>query len=319
MSFRQLFVAARTNHATKKAAVIDSIARRTPSLEVAGPPPPQSGNFIRSWIRGFRPSTALFWGVHLAAVVGAVAYFSWLGVLLAIGCYFVRMVIVTAAYHRYFSHRAFKTSRAFQLLLAIGAQSSAQKGVLWWAAHHRFHHKNSDTAEDIHSARRSGFWHAHIGWILGPDWDDTNHALVSDLNKYRELRFLNHGAVHLLPAVALGTAFYLLGGMQVFIWGFLVSNVMLWHGSFSINSLSHLFGTRRYPTSDDSRNNWALALLTTGEGWHNNHHHYQSSANQGFRWWEIDVTFYVLRALALCGLIWDLRRPSPDVIAGATA
>jgi stearoyl-CoA desaturase (Delta-9 desaturase) len=270
-------------------------------------------------MRGFQPSTALFWGVHVAAVIMAIAFFSWQGVLVAIGCYFVRMVVVTAAYHRYFSHRAFKTSRAFQFLLAVGAQSSAQKGVLWWAAHHRHHHKHSDTEHDIHSARRSGFWHSHIGWILVRDWDETRYDLVTDLAKFPELRILNHSLVMVLPAIALGVAFYLLGGWQVFTWGFLVSNVMLWHGSFSINSLSHLFGKRRYETSDDSRNNWALAILTTGEGWHNNHHHYQSSANQGFRWWEIDVTFYVLRVLALFGLIWDLRRPSPAVIAGASA
>jgi stearoyl-CoA desaturase (delta-9 desaturase) len=304
--------------------ITDDVSQPTPALvpdtaqaEVSGASAPTAARGWRAWLRGFRPSTTLFWGVHLAAVIGAIAYFSWAGVLLAIGCYFVRMVIVTAAYHRYFSHRAFKTSRAFQFLLALGAQSSAQKGVLWWAGHHRFHHKHSDTEKDIHSARRDGFWHSHIGWIMGPEWDDTNSSMVSDLTRFRELRILNHSAVALLPAVALGTAFFLIGGMPAFIWGFLVSNVLLWHGSFSINSLSHLFGKRRYPTTDDSRNNWALALLTTGEGWHNNHHHYQSSANQGFRWWEIDVTFYVLRVLAFFGLIWDLRRPPPEVIAGA--
>ena len=294
---------------------MESPALPTNSAAQRPEPAPASG-FPGSWIRGFAPSTALFWGVHVAAVISAVAWFSWWGVLLAIGCYFVRMVVVTAAYHRYFSHRAFKTSRAFQFLLALGAQSSAQKGVLWWAGHHRHHHKHSDTAADIHSARRSGFWHAHIGWILCPDWDATNYDQVADLAKFPELRILNHSAVMMLPAVALGAAFYFLGGWQVFVWGFLVSNVMLWHGSFSINSLSHLFGKRRYETSDDSRNNWLLAVITTGEGWHNNHHHYQSSANQGFRWWELDVTFYVLRVLALFGLIWDLRRPSPAVIAG---
>jgi stearoyl-CoA desaturase (delta-9 desaturase) len=258
----------------------------------------------------------MFWGIHVVAVVGAIALFSWKGVLLAIASYFVRMVVVTAAYHRYFSHRAFKTSRAFQFLLALGAQSSAQKGVLWWAGHHRHHHKYSDEPEDIHSVRRSGLWHAHIGWSLTPDWNDTNHAMIGDLAKFRELRFLNHRAINLLPAVALALAFCLIGGLPGFVWGFLVSTVLLWHGSFSINSLSHLFGKKRYPTSDDSRNNWALALLTTGEGWHNNHHHYQSSANQGFRWWEIDVTFYVLRVLEFFGFIWDLRRPPQAVIAG---
>ena len=188
--------------------------------------------------------------------------------------------------------------------------------MLWWAGHHRHHHKHSDGPQDIHSARRSGFWHSHIGWILGPDWDHTNTALIGDFAKFPELRVLNHSAVNILPAVALAFAFCALGGWHALVWGFFVSTVMLWHGSFSINSLSHLFGKRRYETGDDSRNNWALAILTTGEGWHNNHHHYQSSANQGFRWWEIDVTFYVLRVLEVFGLVWELRRPSPAVIAG---
>jgi len=298
--------------------VSSPLAQQSPSLE-SDTPAPEPVAVNTRWLRSFRPSSAAFWGVHAVAVVGAVAYFSWTGVLLAIASYFVRMVVVTAAYHRYFSHRSFKTSRAFQFLLALGAQSSAQKGVVWWASHHRHHHKFSDAPQDIHSVRRSGFWHSHIGWILGSDWDHTNSALVADLNKFPELRFLNHKAVMLLPAVALALAFVLLGGATGLVWGFLVSTVLLWHGSFSINSLSHMFGKRRYATTDDSRNNWALALLTTGEGWHNNHHHYQSSANQGFRWWEIDVTFYVLRVLAFLGFIWDLRRPSPAVIAGTSA
>jgi stearoyl-CoA desaturase (delta-9 desaturase) len=298
-------------------AVPSPVTSAAPPLEDQAPAP--AGRGRREWLRSFTPSSTAFWGIHVAAIVGAVAFFSWKGVLLAVASYFVRMVLVTAAYHRYFSHRAFKTSRAFQFVLALGAQSSAQKGVLWWAGHHRHHHKYSDMPQDIHSVRRSGLWYSHVGWILSPDWDDTNHAMIGDLTKFRELRFLNHRAVNLLPAVALAAAFWWLGGVSAFVWGFLVSTVLLWHGSFSINSLSHLFGKRRYPTSDDSRNNWALALLTTGEGWHNNHHHYQSSANQGFRWWEIDVTFYVLRGLELVGLVWDLRRPPRAVIAGGAA
>ena len=294
-----------------------------PSLEPDLSPPTASGPVDRPATRGwqamrrsFRPSSAAFWGMHLVAVVGAIAYFSWWGVLLAIVSYFVRMVLVTAAYHRYFSHRSFKTSRVFQFLLALGAQSSAQKGVVWWASHHRHHHKYSDEPQDIHSVRQGGLWNSHVGWILVPDWDHTNTALVSDLLKFRELRFLNHSAVSLLPAVALALAFVLIGGVPALMWGFFVSTVMLWHGSFSINSLSHLFGKKRYATTDDSRNNWFLAVLTTGEGWHNNHHHYQSSANQGFHWWQIDVTFYVLRVLEMCGIVWDVRRPPASVIAG---
>ncbi len=263
----------------------------------------------------FRPSTLVFWGFHLAALVGLILCgFSWGGLALAVGSYFVRMVLVTGGYHRYFSHRAFKTSRAFQFLLALGAQSSLQKGVLWWAANHRYHHKHSDTPLDPHSAKQRGFLWAHVGWITAEDYDRTNLELVGDLAKYSELRALNRPGVQMLPAVPLALALLALGGLPALVWGFLVSTVMLWHGSFAINSLSHLIGRRRYATGDDSRNNWALALLTTGEGWHNNHHHYQSSANQGFRWWEIDVTFYVLRLFERCGLVWDLRRPPAEVL-----
>jgi stearoyl-CoA desaturase (delta-9 desaturase) len=262
------------------------------------------------WTSYIRATTVAFWGVHVAAIVGAIVTgISWSAVALAVGVYFARMFVVTAAYHRYFSHRSFKTSRWFQFLLALGAQSAAQKGVIWWASHHRWHHKHSDTEKDIHSVKQRGFWHAHMGWIMRPEWNDTDDSGVPDLKKFPELRFLNHPAVAMLPTVALALAFLLLGGLHGLVWGYFVSTVLLWHGSFAINSLSHVFGRRRYETSDDSRNSFILAVLTTGEGWHNNHHHYQSSARQGFRWWEIDVTYYLLRLLAATGLIWDLREP----------
>ncbi|HMA93704.1 MAG TPA: acyl-CoA desaturase, partial [Polyangiaceae bacterium] len=259
-----------------------------------------------SWRSYFRATTILFCAVHIAAVAGVVYLgWSWTWAAIALGVYFVRMVFVTAGYHRYFAHRAFKTSRVFQFLLAVGAQSAAQKGVLWWASHHRYHHKHSDTATDVHSARHRGFWYAHIGWLFNPEWSDTHWNLVSDLARFPELRVLNRSAVHFLPAVVLALITLALGNLEGLVWGFFVSTVLLWHGSFSINSLAHLFGSQRYRTNDDSRNNWLLALITTGEGWHNNHHHYQSSAKQGFRWWEIDVTYYFLCALAALGLIWD--------------
>jgi stearoyl-CoA desaturase (delta-9 desaturase) len=270
-----------------------------------------------AWGDYFRLSTTPFWLIHLTAVASVIYVgFSWSGLGLAIGVYFARMFVVTAAYHRYFSHRAFKTSRAFQLILALGAQSAAQKGVLWWASHHRWHHKYSDMPEDVHSARLTGFWYSHLGWILSPAWEATDESRVTDLARYPELRFLNRPSICLLPAVALALIIFALGGLYGLAWGFFVSTILLWHGSFSINSLSHMFGRKRYATNDDSRNNWALAIITTGEGWHNNHHHYQSSANQGFRWWEIDVTYYLLRLLALCGLIWDLRRPPAETLEG---
>lgn len=266
-----------------------------------------------------RVTSLAFWGVHAAAVIGVVALgWSWSGLALALGSYFLRMIVVTAGYHRYFAHRSFKTSRAFQFLLALGAQSAAQKGVLWWASHHRWHHKYADRPEDVHSVRQRGFWYAHLGWIMGPEWDKTDRALVADLAKFPELRALDRWGVHLLPTVALALAFLLVGGAPGLVWGYFVSTVLLWHGAFSINSLAHLWGKRRYDTGEDSRNNWALALITAGEGWHNNHHHYQSSANQGFRWWEIDVTYYCLRLLALFGLVWDLRRPPREVVDGGS-
>ena len=249
--------------------------------------------------------------VHLAAILGAVWFWSWGGLALALGSYFVRMVVVTAAYHRYFSHRAFKTSRAFQFLLALGAQTAGERGVIWWASHHRWHHKYSDTPRDVHSARLRGFWYAHVGWVLSSNWNETDTTMVKDLERFPELRFLNRGSMEVVPMVALGLAFLLLGGLHAFVWGFLVSSVLLWHGTFSINSLAHLVGRRRYETSDDSRNSFWLAVATTGEGWHNNHHLYPTSARQGFRWWEIDVTYYVLWMLARLGIVWDLRRPPP--------
>ena len=216
----------------------------------------------------------------------------------------------------YFSHRSFKTSRWFQFLMALGAQTAAQRGVLWWASQHRFHHKHSDTPQDVHSPRLKGLWHSHVGWVVGTDQDETDLSLVGDLARYPELRFMDRTGINVLPTALLALAFLLLGGLPGLVWGYFVSTVLLWHGSFTINSLSHLFGKRRYPTSDDSRNNWMLAVLTTGEGWHNNHHHYMSSARQGFRWYEIDVTYYVIKALSLVGLVWDVRQPPRHVIDG---
>ena len=191
--------------------------------------------------------------------------------------------------------------------------------MLWWASHHRWHHKYSDTPEGrpLGEAARASGTRTSAG-SCGTEWDETDRThgrRPGEVSRAARARPIQR--CHILPTVALALAFLFLGGAHALVWGYFVSTVLLWHGSFSINSLAHLFGKRRYATSDDSRNNWALALLTTGEGWHNNHHHYQSSANQGFRWWEIDVTYYVLRLLALLGLIWDLRRPPREVVEDA--
>jgi stearoyl-CoA desaturase (delta-9 desaturase) len=242
--------------------------------------------------------------------------------------YVARMFFVTAGYHRYFSHRSYKTSRLFQYFLAFMAETSAQKGVLWWAAHHRDHHKYSDTPKDPHSMKIYGFWYSHLGWILGPDYNKTNFERVHDLEKFPELVWLDRH--FLVPPIFLAICCLLLGayfnageislaGIQAGGWstlwiGFFLSTALLYHGTFSINSIMHKFGKARYHTGDESKNSFWLALLTLGEGWHNNHHYYQSASRQGFFWWEIDISYYALKVLSWFGLVWDLRQVPDHVL-----
>jgi stearoyl-CoA desaturase (delta-9 desaturase) len=246
--------------------------------------------------------------VHVAAVVFVIAYgFSWKGLGLAVLFYYIRMFGITGGNHRYFAHKTYQTSRAFQLVLALLGTISVQKGVLWWAAHHRVHHKFSDKPEDIHSMKQRGFLWSHVGWILSHKYDATEWDQIPDFAKYPELRWLNR--FHLIPITAFAVILFLCGGWFALGWGFFVSTSLLWHGTFTINSLSHWLGRRRYATTDESRNSLLLALLTMGEGWHNNHHYYPKAANQGFFWWEIDMTYYILRLLSLVGVVWDVKTP----------
>lgn len=231
--------------------------------------------------------------------------------------YFVRMFGITAGYHRYFSHRAYKTSRLFQFLLAFLGCSSMQKGPLWWAAHHRQHHRHSDTPADPHSPLARSFWWSHIGWILAGDFDEMNWPAVRDWSRYPELRWLNR--LQWLPGIFLAGLCWLVAGWSGLVWGFFLSTVLLFHATFAVNSFCHLWGGRRYATPDGSRNNLCVALFTMGEGWHNNHHHYQSSANQGFFWWEIDVTYYMIKLLGFIGLVWDIRKTPRHKVDTATA
>lgn len=226
-----------------------------------------------------------------------------------------RMFGVTAGYHRYFSHRSFKTSRPVQFLLAFLAETSAQKGVLWWAAHHRHHHKHSDLPPDVHSPVQEGFLYSHVGWVLDDATAGTDFDRVRDLTKFPELRFIDR--YHLLPPILLGIATWLAFGWSGLVVGFFGSTVLLYHTTFFINSLAHVIGSRRYDTTDDSRNSWWLALLTMGEGWHNNHHHYQASCRQGFFWWEIDVTYYVIKLMERVGLVWGVHEPPAKVLQPA--
>jgi stearoyl-CoA desaturase (delta-9 desaturase) len=259
-----------------------------------------------------------FWGVHVLAIVGlAILGWSWTGLALCLALYVPRMWFVTGGYHRYFSHRSYKTSRWFQFALALGATMTAQKGPLWWAAHHRLHHKLSDQPGDLHSVIQSGFWWSHMGWILARDLEATDYGRIKDFSKYPELRWLDK--YWMAPPVALGVITFLAGGFFALVWGFALAQVLCWHGTFTINSLSHIWGGRRYKTGDDSRNNPVLAVITLGEGWHNNHHHYQLSARNGFFWWEYDVTYYVIKALSYVGLVWDVRAVPEHVRADEAA
>ena len=243
---------------------------------------------------------AIFTGVHIVDLA------------IAVGLYAVRMFGITGGYHRYFAHRSYKTSRFFAFLLALLAQSSAQRGVLWWAAAHRHHHRYSDTDEDVHSPVRRGFWYAHFGWFFTDRHRDTDLDKVPDLARFPELRWLDRHPY--LPAFALAILVFALAGWSGLVVGFFWSTVALWHATFSINSLAHVVGRKRYLTGDQSRNNWWLALLTFGEGWHNNHHHFQSAARQGFRWYEIDFSYYVLKALSAARFVWDLQTPPQRVV-----
>ncbi len=265
-----------------------------------------------------------FLGMHVACLAIIWVGFSWAALATALVLYLVRMFAITGFYHRYFSHRSFKTSRAGQLLFGILGASAVQRGPIWWAAHHRHHHAFSDKPSDVHSPRQQGFFWSHMGWFLSGKHFAPDLNRVKDLMKYPELRFLDR--FDIFVPFMLGLAVFLFGvllesvapelrtnGAQMLVWGFFVSTVLTYHGTYTINSLSHVFGRQRYKTNDDSRNNPWLAMLTLGEGWHNNHHHYPSSVRQGFYWWEVDITFYLLKLLSFTGLIWDLN-PVPATI-----
>ncbi|MCA9252099.1 MAG: acyl-CoA desaturase [Phycisphaerales bacterium] len=270
------------------------------------------------------------WGPYLFLHAGCLGViwtgWSWFAVVVAVALYFIRMFAITGFYHRYFSHRTFKTSRIAQFLFAVWGNSSAQRGPIWWASQHRHHHTHSDDECDAHSPRQHGFYWSHIGWLTASDNLVIHARRVRDLLRFPELRFLDQFSV-LVPFL-LGAALFGLGallehaaptletnGWQLVVWGFFVSTVVLFHATCTINSLAHLFGKRRYNTTDDSRNNVFLAFLTLGEGWHNNHHRYPGSVRQGFYWWEIDLTFLGLRALQWMGLIWELNAVPANVLA----
>lgn len=266
------------------------------------------------------PASMAFFGVHLMCLFVFMTGASWVAVITMIVAYGTRMFGITGGYHRYFSHRTYKTSRLFQFLLAFLGGTATQKGALWWAAHHRMHHKYSDTEMDIHSPRQRGFWWSHVTWILCDKYNETDMKVVHDLAKYPELVFLNK--YHLIPPVIFATGMFFFGsflesyypelgtnGFQMLVWGYFVSTTLLYHGTFTVNSLTHVFGKKRFETGDDSRNSFLIAVITLGEGWHNNHHRYPASERQGFYWWELDLAHYTIKLFSFLGLVSDIRKP----------
>lgn len=264
----------------------------------------------------FNPSVGVLWiAIHLACLGVFVTGVEARDVVLCAGSFFLRMFGLTIGYHRYFAHRTFKTSRAMQLVLALLAILAMQRGPLWWAETHRAHHRHTDSPDDIHSPRHRGFLYAHCGWFMDRKHARTNLAKVGDLARFPELVWLDDWRVYLLPMGLFILGLYAFGGPRAVLWGFAVSTVLLFQITHWIQSFSHtLGGYRRCPTRDDSRNHLLVGLLTLGE-WHNNHHYYPSSARQGYAWWELDIGYWILRALALVGLVWDVRVPPADVLA----
>jgi stearoyl-CoA desaturase (delta-9 desaturase) len=260
-----------------------------------------------------RPAAAFGFALVHAFAFGVVAVgFSWEGVALCLGSYYLRMFAITAGFHRYFAHRTYRMNRFWQFVMAFLGQTAAQKGVLWWAAHHRHHHRFSDQPEDIHSPVQRGFWWSHMGWILSDDYEETDLGAIRDFAKFHELVWLDRN--QFLAPMLYGLALWLAFSWTGLFWGFFLSTVLLWHGTFAINSVMHVFGKRVFETRDTSRNSFLMALVTMGEGWHNNHHHFQASAAQGFLWWQVDPSLWLIRLGRLLGIARDVR-PVPERIA----
>jgi len=304
------------------AEMVETTATATPIATTAPPaiapeptpaPPllPATGSEADDRKINWRTSTA-FIVLHALPLLAIFTGVSRADVVLCLATYYVRVMFITGGYHRYFSHRSYRLRRVPQAILAFGGLTAAQKGPLWWAAHHRHHHRWSDTELDIHTPK-DGFVWSHVGWILCDRYNGTDFDAIKDFARYPELRWLNKH--DWIGPWSLGLLCFLIGGWSGLLIGFFLSTVFLWHGTFLVNSLAHVMGRRRFATSDTSKNSLLIAVVTAGEGWHNNHHRYQTSARQGFYWWQVDPTWYALRVGEKLGLVHDLRRPPARVLA----
>jgi stearoyl-CoA desaturase (delta-9 desaturase) len=299
----------------RRASAITAVAQRLPVGEQNAP----ALRFSPQHLAFVLPLVLLHIGCGLIYVVGASPAAAATCVLAST----VQIFGITVGYHRLLSHRSFKTSRAFQFFLAVCGVFAGQNGPLWWVSHHRNHHQHSDRAGDTHSPRAGFFW-SHMGWLLSPRCVRIRKHLVADLARFPELQWLER--YFYLVVLAYWLFLYALGeswqrlepaagtsGTQLVVWGGLMSTVCVYHIIWSGNSVCHRYGTRRFPTRDDSRNNLVVSLFTLGDGWHHNHHYCPYSARHGFRWWEIDINYVVLRLLARFGIVWDLKLPPERV------
>lgn len=247
---------------------------------------------------------------HLAGIAGAILYPPTLNLLLlCLGTYILKLFLITAGYHRYFSHKSFKTSRAVQFIFAFLGATVAMKSAVWWAAGHRYHHKYSDKPNDLHTPVHNP-WLCYGGWVLLRHHFEVKKEFIPDLIKFPELFWLHK--YNYLPLFLSFIGLYFLGGLEFVFWGGVISSLLCWHAVFIVNSFSHIWGSQPYESHDQSRNNWLIALITLGEGWHNNHHYYPHSVNNGFKWYEFDPTYYALLLMEKCGLIWDLHKAPVD-------
>jgi stearoyl-CoA desaturase (delta-9 desaturase) len=273
-----------------------------------------------------RTGLTLFTAIHAACVLVIWTGTSPIALLTCGIVYVIQVFGMSAGYHRYLAHRTFETSRSFQFVLALMATLSGQQGPLWWAGHHRHHHRHADAEGDVHPPHLRGFWWAHVGWITSGHYLAARLEAVPDLVRFPELRVLDR--YNMVPPAALAAGILVLGillgavapglgtsGPQMLVWGFCFPTVLSYHATFAVNSVAHLWGRRRFDTPDESRNNVLLGLLAFGEGWHNNHHRCPRSERNGFYWWEVDVTHYLLTVLSWMGLVWNLRTPPAAVYA----
>jgi len=274
--------------------------------------------------------TLPFVGVLAAIVLLWGVAFDWIHLAIMAFMYVITAIGITVGYHRYFTHRSFRTNRAVEAVLAALGSMAMEGPVLTWAAVHRSHHQHSDHDDDPHSPHGHGatwwgmlrgMWHAHMGWMLSGTRRGLDRYVVDlqadPLVRWMSRRWWLWVFVGLALPAALGGLLTQswLGVLLGFIWGGPVRVFLVHHVTWSINSVCHIWGTRPFRSRDESRNNVVFGVLALGEGWHNNHHAFPTSARHGLRWWQLDVSYLVIRGLALVGLAHDIRTPSPERMA----